>query len=139
MKIYIANENEKQKAYILRFEVFVDEQQIAPELEIDEKDGVAIHVIAEEDGLVVGCARAILGDDGVQIGRLAVKKAYRRRGIGEAICRFVINDCRTRGYRYFWLHAQLSAVGFYQKLGFKPIGDSFTEDGIEHIEMIMSI
>ncbi len=121
--------------YALRFEVFVDEQQVPPEIELDEDDARALHILAESDGMVVGCARLIIEGDSGHIGRLAVKKAYRGRGIGAMICRCIMNDCRSKGCTHMWLHAQLQAAAFYEKLGFLPQGETFFEAGIEHIHM----
>ena len=139
MQIHIANTNEKEKVFALRFEVFVDEQNVPPEIEIDEKDDHAIHIIAEEEGVTVGCARAVLSENSAYIGRIAVKKNLRGRHIGIQICRFVIDYCEEQGCKYIWLNAQVPAQGFYEKLGFKSEGEPFIEAGIEHIKMSMEI
>lgn len=139
MQIHIANTSEKEKVFALRFEVFVDEQNVPPEIEIDEKDDNAIHIIAEEEGVTVGCARAVLSENSAYIGRIAVKKNLRGRHIGIQICRFVIDYCEEQGCKYIWLNAQVQAQGFYEKLGFKSEGEPFMEAGIEHIKMSMEI
>jgi predicted GNAT family N-acyltransferase len=135
MEIRIASANDIKNVYALRNEVFVNEQNVPPEIEIDEEDKHATHIIAEENGVTVGCARILFGDDGGHVGRLAVKRSERGRGIGGEICRFIISLCRERGYKRIWLNSQLHAVGFYEKLGFSPCGETFFEAGIEHIEM----
>ncbi len=135
MDIRIANENDIEKVFALRYEVFVGEQGVSPEIELDDEDEHATHIIAEENGAAVGCARILFGDGGGHIGRLAVKKNERGKGIGKEICRFIIDHCRQRGYKRIWLNSQLHAVGFYEKLGFVPRGETFFEAGIEHIEM----
>lgn len=138
MEIRIAKESDIEKVYALRHEVFVNEQNVPPELELDEEDKHAIHIIAiiaVENGTAVGCARVLFGEDGGHIGRLAVKKSERERGIGKEICLFIIELCRERGYKRVWLNSQLHAVGFYEKLGFSRRGETFFEAGIEHIEM----
>ncbi len=137
MYIHIAGEDEKSKVFALRFEVFVDEQNVPPEIELDEEDDHAIHIIAEENGFAVGCARVILTDRAAHIGRLAVKKSYRQMGVGSSICLFIFDYCRSLGCTHIWLNSQLQAVEFYKKLGFKPNGDIFTEAGIDHIRMEM--
>ncbi len=139
MNIRYATEADRPAVFALRFEVFVDEQQVPPDIEIDEEDDHALHIIAEADGTPVGCARLLLEDGEGHIGRLAVKKIYRGQGIGAAICRFVIDDCRRRGCTRVWLNAQLRATGFYEKLGFSPVGETFWEAGIEHVTMDMRI
>ncbi len=135
MNIRIATEKDKQLVFALRFEVFVDEQNVPPEIELDDEDAHALHIIAEENGIAVGCARVILSGNDVHIGRLAVKRSYRGQGIGSAVCRFIIDYCRKQGYIHIWLNSQLQAVGFYSRLGFESQGEIFMEAGIEHIKM----
>ncbi len=135
MKIHIASEEEKQKVFALRFEVFVGEQKVPPEIELDAEDAHALHIMAEEEGIAVGCARVILQNGDAHIGRLAVKKMCRGNGVGSAVCRFIIDYCKQEGYGRIWLNSQLHAVGFYEKLGFVPKGEVFVEAGIEHKEM----
>ena len=134
MEVRLAKGNDIEKVYALRNEVFVVEQNVPPEIEIDEEDKHATHIIAEENGVAVGCARVIF-EDGGHIGRLAVKKEKRGQCIGKEVCRFIVGLCRERGCKRVWLNSQLHAVGFYEKLGFKRRGDTFFEAGIEHVEM----
>ncbi len=138
MEIRIADVTDIEKVYALRYEVFVGEQNVPPEIELDEEDKHATHIIAEENGTAVGCARLLIQDGG-HIGRLAVKKSHRGQGIGKEICRFIIDHCRSLGHRRVWLNSQLHAVGFYEKLGFIPCGETFFEAGIEHIEMELNL
>ena len=138
MEIRIAKGGDIEKVYALRYEVFVHEQNVPPEIELDEEDKHATHIIAEENRYAVGCARLLIQDGG-HIGRLAVKKSKRGQGIGKEICRFIIELCRERGLKRVWLNSQLHAVGFYEKLGFSPCGDTFFEAGIEHIEMELTL
>ncbi len=135
MNIRIATESDKPLVYALRFEVFVDEQKVPPEIELDAEDAHATHIIAESDGIAIGCARVILTENDAHIGRLAVKASFRSSGVGSAICKFIIDDCRERGIKHIWLNSQLHAVEFYRRLGFQPQGDIFTEAGIKHIQM----
>ncbi len=137
VNIHIANEKERDAAFALRIEVFVNEQNVPPEIELDEEDKTALHIIAEENGEALGCARLILSCGTAHIGRLAVKKACRGKGIGSDICKFAVNYARVRGCDDIWLNSQLHAAEFYEKLGFKREGGIFTEAGIEHIKMIM--
>ncbi len=136
MNIRIATEEERPALYAIRTEVFVNEQKVPPELELDAEDAHAIHILAEEGGVAVGCARLLLREGEAHIGRLAVKKDCRGRGIGQAICRFAMEQGHRAGCKTVWLNSQLHAVGFYQRLGFQPQGEPFMEAGIEHIKMI---
>ncbi len=135
MNIKIAEAQDRKAVFALRHEVFVLEQRVPPEIEIDSEDGDAVHILALEGDEAVGCARIVFGDGGAHIGRLAVKKTHRGTGVGSEICRFTTEYCHGLGHRRIWLNSQLHAVGFYEKLGFKPIGEAFFEAGIEHIEM----
>lgn len=135
MEVRIAKDNDIERVFALRYEVFVNEQNVPPEIELDDEDNHATHIIAEENGVTVGCARILFGDGGGHIGRLAVKKSERGRGVGKEICLFIIELCHERGYKRVWLNSQLHAVGFYEKLGFSRRGETFFEAGIEHIEM----
>ncbi len=137
MNIHIANNFEKKSVFDLRHEVFVEEQNVPHEIEIDAEDKHAIHIIAEKDGITIGCARLIISQNEAHIGRLAVKKDQRGKGVGTAICRFIIDYCFSRGHTYIWLNSQYQAIDFYQKLGFVSCGDIFTEAGIEHVKMII--
>ncbi len=139
MKIRIAAEQDMAAVYALRFEVFVYEQSVPPEIELDEEDPHAIHILAEEDGEVIGCGRILLHGNDAHIGRLAVKKCRRGQGVGRAVCDFAIDICRKEGIAHIRLNAQLQAVGFYEKLGFGQQGTPFMEAGIEHIAMALSI
>ncbi len=138
MRIYTATEKEREKAFALRMEVFVEEQNVPPEIELDEEDEGALHIIAEDDGLILGCARLILSCRDAHIGRLAVKKTYRGKGIGADILGFIIDYCLKVGVSDIWLNAQLRAEKFYEKLGFKREGEIFSEAGIEHVRMTWS-
>ncbi len=137
MEIRVANEFDMPNVYALRDEVFVGEQNVPPELERDEEDAHALHIVATDNGVTVGCARVLLSATDAHIGRVAVKKEWRGQGIGAAVCRFVIDHCRERGILALWLNSQLHAAPFYQKLGFSPQGETFLDAGIEHVRMVM--
>ncbi len=137
MEIRIATKDDLEKVFALRTEVFVGEQHVPPDIEFDNKDGKAIHFIALLEGVAVGCARILTEDGSAHIGRLAVKKSYRNKGVGSSICKFVINYCRLNGYDKIWLNSQLHAVKFYERLGFETHGEPFFEAWIEHIKMIL--
>ena len=138
MEIRIATETDKREVLNLRLEVFVNEQNVPPEIELDSYDQNALHIIALEQGSTVGCARVIFSQNEAHIGRLAVKKEYRGKHIGLEICKFIIEYCSKIGYKNIWLNSQLHAIDFYKKLNFKPQGEIFTEAGIEHIKMVLN-
>ena len=135
MEIRIADMEDMPLVFELRHEVFVCEQNVPIELERDNEDAAAIHIIAKDNCVTTGCARILLHGDEAHIGRLAVKREMRGKGIGAQICRFIIDSCRALGCRKIVLHSQLHAVEFYKKLGFSAYGDKFLEAGIIHVKM----
>jgi len=131
----------KALASPLRYEVFVNEQEIDPELEWDAADETAVHaVIVNKLGQAVATGRLLQPQSHVaQIGRMAVNKALRSGSLGRLVVSTLIDKARQRGDREVLLHAQCSAEGFYRRLGFTAHGDIFLDAGIEHIEMRMHL
>ncbi|HEY2485881.1 MAG TPA: GNAT family N-acetyltransferase [Candidatus Binataceae bacterium] len=127
-------------AHAIRRRVFIEEQHVPEELELDEDDQHAVHALALMDGRAVGCGRFVAhGAVDVKIGRMAVLAEVRGTGIGQAILEFLLNEARQRGFSRAVLHAQLSAEGFYLKQGFLPVGEVFEEAGISHRKMERSL
>ena len=116
----------------IRYEVFVDEQNVPEELEIDGLDGKAKHVLAFVDGVPIGTGR-ILSDG--HIGRVAVLKNYRGLGIGKSIMKELIKCAQDMSLEKVWLSSQWHAYSFYLDLGFVCVGEVYKEAGIEHIKM----
>jgi predicted GNAT family N-acyltransferase len=128
----------RDAAYAIRHAVFVEEQGIPAELEIDAYDPIAEHVLAFVDGQCVATARIYLDEQDpskVKIGRMAVLKDFRGQGIGTALLGETIRAGMMQGVTVFELHAQQSAAPFYAKLQFKPDGAIFDEVGIPHQRM----
>ena len=124
------------RAYAIRRRVFIEEQHVPEEIELDADDAHAFHVLATLGGNAIGCGRMLdHGDGEVKIGRMAVVPQYRGTGVGRDILRFLMDRARARGLRKAILHAQLSAECFYLKEGFRPIGGAFDEAGIAHRKM----
>lgn len=113
--------------------VFVDEQQVPPELERDALDPQCLHVVARDgDGRAIGAGRLTPER---QVGRMAVLRDWRGRGVGEAMLAALVAAARDQGWRELWLNAQVGALDFYRRLGFLPYGPRFMEAGIEHQAM----
>ncbi len=125
-----------ERAFAIRRRVFVEEQNVPEEIEMDADDSHSFHALAILDGVAIGCGRMLEhGDTEVKIGRMAVLSEFRKTGVGALILRFLIDRARARGVRKAILHAQLTAEGFYLKEGFKPVGGVFDEAGIAHRKM----
>jgi predicted GNAT family N-acyltransferase len=121
------------EAIPIRYEVFVDEQRVPAELEVDERDERALHAVARTaDGTAVGTGRLL--PDG-HIGRLAVLRRARGSGVGTLLLLALMQSARERGDAEVVLFAQTRAAAFYRRHGFREEGDTFDDAGIEHIAM----
>ena len=121
----------------IRTEVFVDEQQIPQEMEWDSDDATAVHALVKNRlGQVLATGRLLQPEPGVaKIGRMAVHRALRGGGVGREVLAALVDVAKKRGDQEVTLHAQASAIGFYERLGFTGRGQRFDEAGIEHLEM----
>lgn len=124
----------------IRREVFGAEQGITDEILFDGDDETAIQAVVYKDSNrtePVGVGRLIkLSTDGdYKIGRIAVKKSERGQGYGDFIVRMLVDKGLMMGANRVLVGSQPHAVGFYQKIGFRPIGESYVEAGIEHTVM----
>lgn len=122
----------RAEANRIRTTVFVEEQRVPPEIEMDEHDAACLHALAYARGRAVGTGRLL--PDG-HIGRMAVLKESRALGVGGAILERLVDEARRRGMRQVVLSAQTHALGFYRRHGFREVGAVFEEAGIPHQEM----
>ena len=125
-------EQARAHASPIRFTVFVEEQGVPFEIELDEHDSQCVHAIAYEGTHAVGTARLL--PDG-HIGRMAVLRDWRNKGIGGLMLQKLIERAKARGDREIVLSAQINAARFYKAHGFIPHGDEYIEAGIRHQEM----
>jgi predicted GNAT family N-acyltransferase len=132
----VETETELEAAIDIRFRVFVAEQHVPPEEELDEEDAGATHVIALQHGSTVGTGRLLVRDSAIAvIGRMAVDQSWRRRGVGGLILDFLEEEARAQGLRRSVLHAQEYVKSFYAAHGYLEHGEPFDEVNIPHIEM----
>ena len=121
----------------LREQIFVIEQKVPAELEMDEFDAVSHHAVAfDAAGQAIGTGRLL--PDG-HIGRMAVSAEWRGQGVGRALLLHLMDEARVRDYRELRLNAETHAANFYQQFGFAQVGGEFIEAGIAHCEMVKSI
>jgi predicted GNAT family N-acyltransferase len=134
---------DREACFAVRKEVFVAEQGVPEDLEYDEFDAVAVHVLAvREDGVPLGTGRLLYGERAAErtggdpsvgsLGRLAVTKEARGLGLGAVLVRAVEDAARARGLAVVDLHAQTHALGFYERLGYEAYGPEYLEAGIPH-------
>ncbi|MCU6499229.1 GNAT family N-acetyltransferase [Rugamonas sp. A1-17] len=120
-------------AKLIRFEVFVEEQKVPAELEMDHMDAACLHAVAyDASGTPIGTGRLL--PDG-HIGRMAVRLFARGSGVGGALLQVLMAQARARGDKQVVLSAQSHAAPFYERHGFAIDGDEFFEAGIAHINM----
>lgn len=121
----------------LRERVFVVEQGVPPELELDEFDAVSRHAVARAiDGSVIATGRLL--PDG-HIGRMAVDAGWRNRGVGGVVLEALVEEASALGMAEVVLNAQLHALTFYERHGFAAVGEAFIEAGIVHRTMRRSL
>lgn len=121
----------------IRHSVFVEEQGVPEDLEVDEKDPSALHFLATtDDGIAIATARLVHECDEIaRIGRFAVLAAYRNQGFGTRLLHHMLDYARQQGYAKIVLSAQLEAISFYEKAGFEPYGEIYLDAGLEHRSM----
>ncbi|MYC30845.1 MAG: GNAT family N-acetyltransferase [Chloroflexi bacterium] len=136
-------EAELEGAISVRLRVFVVEQQIPAEEELDEADATATHAVALQGDEVIGTGRMLLvkeDEEGTcRIGRMAVDQAWRRHGVGGKILEFLEGNARERGLTQTLLHAQEYVKSFYAGHGYLERGEVFLEVDIPHVEMVKNL
>jgi len=119
----------------VRFTVFVEEQRVPEEIELDERDPLCLHLVAYDDGgAPIGTGRLDVGYGG-KIGRVAVLESARRSGVGSALMNRLHDLAAGAGLGSVWCNAQISAAAFYERLHYDAVGEHFYEAGIEHVRM----
>ena len=125
-----------EDAYYVRQKVFIEEQEIMPEEELDEQDYHCEHLVVYGDNKPVATGRLIIGDRGeILAGRVACLKECRGKGIGGILLKELLRRAEEKGFDEIYLHSQLSVRGFYENYGFKGYGDIYMEANIPHISM----
>jgi predicted GNAT family N-acyltransferase len=133
----VSSQQELTKAFAIRMRVFVREQRVPAEIELDHDDARAIHFLANSSGRAVGTARLVLRRGSAKIGRMAVLKTYRRQGVGTKLLKRAVSTARKLGATKIYLHAQVPVISFYEVMGFHSIGAVFDEAGIPHRKMVL--
>lgn len=134
----VTTEEEMKVCFDIRREAFVAEQNVPAELERDEKDAASRHFGVLVDGEIIGTCRVRLMGSAAKIERVAILKAYRGKGIGRALMKYILAELRKEPMiELFRLSSQAFAVPFYEKLGFRTRGSEYLEAGIPHYDMIL--
>ncbi len=137
--IKITSPEDSSNSRKIRMKVFVEEQHVPEDEEMDEFESSSKHYLAFMDGKPAGTARWRYTEKGVKLERFAVYIDYRNKGVGSALMQFILDEIKNlnppvKGDIY--LHSQLDAMPLYSKFGFKKTGNMFEEAGIKHFKMI---
>jgi predicted GNAT family N-acyltransferase len=125
------------KVMVVRGIVFIEEQGVDWEGEIDQFEDESLHVLGEVDGQPVAAGRLrILPDGWHKLERIAVRPAWRGRGLAKGMVEFLLAEAAKQGARRLKMHAQVYLEEFYGQFGFRREGEVFDECGIDHILMI---
>lgn len=128
------------KALRIRQEVFIEEQNVPPEIEIDEYENLCVHFLTEDNSHPLATGRLRVKDKYIKFERIAVVRDSRGKGIGRALMIFMQSFARDHFPDLTpYMHSQSDAIGFYESLGWKKIGDPFFEAGISHHAMELSL
>ena len=130
-------EKDKTALSKVRREVFIDEQLVPEELEWDKDDATCIHALVT-DIRNTPIATGRIKPDG-HIGRMAVLKNYRHSGIGSAVLKELLKCAISQHFKHVYLHAQTTAIPFYEKQGFKVSSEEFMDAGIPHKTMRLNL
>jgi predicted GNAT family N-acyltransferase len=127
---------EVEAAMDLRVRVFVDEQGVDAEEEVDELDDQSVQIVGLDDtGVIATCRLRDLGEGEWKLERMVVDRRLRRLGVGARLLAGAERDARQRGAKQMVMHAQRRAEAFYASQGYVAEGDTFLEAEIEHVRM----
>ena len=126
----------QQHAKHIRELVFILEQDIAPEDEWDDQDPISIHFVVYDADQPIATARLLSND---HVGRVAVLKDYRSKGIGKLVMQEIIALAKQQQRKELILSSQVHATQFYSGLGFAVQGESYLDCGIPHVDMVMTL
>src|SRR5438105_12689446 len=131
----VRDQREMAAGLRLRHDVFCVEQGVPEHEELDGRDHEGIHLVAVENGDLLGTCRVLMVGKTAQFSRLAVRVSARRRGIATALLEAAETETRAAGGRRLVLHAQTYALSLYKAAGYRTRGSVFREAGIDHIAM----
>jgi predicted GNAT family N-acyltransferase len=131
----VINSTDLERAFAIRRQVFCLEQNVPEDIEMDEFDEDATHILAYINDNPVGTARWRFTEDGAKMERFAVLNEFRGKGVGEALVNYTLG--KLKDYDCIYLNAQESVIKFYEKFGFDVVGDRFYEADIPHKMMIL--
>jgi predicted GNAT family N-acyltransferase len=132
----VQSQQEREQCFTIRKQVFVEEQGVPADLELDAYDDQAVHWLLWRDQQPVATARLLRQENQGKVGRVAVVPAWRGHGLGRQVMEEIHNWGRQQPLQKIVLDAQVQVVPFYEKLGYQSIGERFEEAGIMHQRMV---
>lgn len=136
LDVFAGTDPALREALLIREEVFVQEQGVPLELEIDDHDGICWHALARVDDLPAATARLVTLDaDRIKIGRVATRQPYRHRGLASQLVQLLMEHGRRQGHTEAVLDSQLAAMPLYEALGFVAEGEIFMDADLPHRRM----
>lgn len=140
LKFKLYNWSAAKKILIpLRRSIFIKEQLVPEELEWDNLDSKATHILLLLNNALIGCARFILIDRVMCLGRMAVIKTKRKQGFGSKLIYEIIQIAKNKNIKEIKISSQIQAMPFYRKIGFIAEGKVFIDAGIKHKKMRLII
>ena len=130
----VSSEEELEKVFEIRRQVFVVEQNCPPELEWENEE-VSVHFLAKYNDIPAGACRWRKTELGYKLERFAVLKDFRKKGIAQKMIETILNDLPSDA-KYVYLNAQITAIQLYEKFNFIAQGEQFEEAGIKHYKMV---
>lgn len=131
----VESKNELEDAFKVRNTVFVEEQKVPADLEIDEHENDATHFVAYDDRTPVAAGRFRVVNQMAKVERICVLSTYRKTGLGQELMKAIEDQAEKQELTKMKLNAQLTAVGFYSKLGYETVSGEFMDAGIPHVTM----
>ncbi|WP_025151225.1 GNAT family N-acetyltransferase [Bacillus sp. H1a] len=135
----VKNQQQLEDAYAIRQKVFIEEQQVDVEEEIDEHDKTATHFVLYDNSKPIGAGRFRIVDGVGKVERICVVATDRKAGSGKLIMNEIEKFAQSQGISKVKLNAQKHAIGFYGNLGYESISEEFIDAGIPHRTMIKNL
>lgn len=135
----VENEKEREDAFSVRRTVFIDEQNVPAEEEIDQHEDEAAHFVFYHEDSPIAAGRFRVVDGFGKVERICVLKDARNTGAGKAIMNEIEAYAFENGIQKLKLNAQTHAIPFYSKLGYEVVSEEFLDAGIPHKTMVKKI
>ncbi|MFT0802851.1 GNAT family N-acetyltransferase [Bacillus swezeyi] len=134
--VIVKNKEQLEDAYFVREEVFIKEQNVSPEEEMDHFDQNSSHLVIYDGTEPIGAGRLRIVDGFGKLERICVLKSHRSLGVGNLIIQALEKEAAKQGAAQFMLNAQTQAVPFYEKHGYKVVSEEFLDAHIPHVKMV---